>query len=441
MILASLLTGTAASAKEIDVRKGQAAFGAWRDDAPGVRRLIEPGDLPAPMLTPSVSNFAEPAARPDGVKPQVPQGFSVDLVASGLEGPRILRVAPNGDVFVANSKANEVRVYRLAGNTAKLEKEAVFAKGLNKPYGIAFYPPGPDPRWVYVANTDSVVRFPYKTGDLTASSKPEPMINGIPYVHHWTRDIAFSQDGKTLFLSVGSGSNVATDMFPQPLEGGLEQWKKTQPLGAPWDTEEGRAMVLTFGPDGQNRETFATGLRNCSGLTLQPETGDLWCAVNERDGLGDDTPFEYATAVKKGAFYGWPWFFIGKNEDPRHKGERPDLRSSVTVPDVLFQAHSAPLGIAFYTGNAFPPEYSGDAFIAFHGSWNRKGRTGYKVVRVLFENGKPTGEYEDFMTGFVLTDDKVWGRPVGVAVAKDGSLLVSEDGNGTIWRVIRTSAN
>jgi glucose/arabinose dehydrogenase len=217
----------------------------------------------------------------------------------------------------------------------------------------------------------------------------------------------------------------------------MEQWKATRPLGAAWDTEERRADVLTFDPDGKNEKVFATGLRNCSGLTIQPATGQLWCVVNERDLLGEETPFEYATSVRDGAFYGWPWYYIGGHEDPRHKGERPDLNDKVTVPDVLMQAHTAPLQITFYEGAMFPADYKGSAFVTMHGSWNRGQRAGYKVVRLLFANGKPTGEVEDFMTGFVVSDRAVWGRPVGLAVAKDGSLFVSEDGSGTIWRVSR----
>jgi glucose/arabinose dehydrogenase len=207
------------------------------------------------------------------------------------------------------------------------------------------------------------------------------------------------------------------------------------PLGALWGNEENRAAVLAFDPDGGNERIAATGLRNCSGMTVQPATGALWCAVNERDGLGDNVPFDYATSVKEGAFYGWPWYYIGSHEDPRHANARRDLAGHVTVPDVLFQAHSAPLGISFYDGSQFPAEFKGDAFVTLHGSWNRGTRTGYKVVRLIFENGKPTGEYEDFMTGFVVSDEQVWGRPVGVATAKDGSLIVSEDGSGTLWRV------
>ncbi len=312
----------------------------------------------------------------------------------------------------------------------------IFAADLNQPYGIAFYPPTGTPTHVYVANTDGVVRFPYKDGDMKSAGEAEVIVDKIPTTHHWTRDIVFAPDGKRFYLSVGSGSNIALDMSPAPMgDGGIAAWEKENGLGATWDTEEGRAMVLSFDPDGKNRKVYATGLRNCAGLTLNPVTGKPWCVVNERDGLGPNTPFEYATEVKEGAYYGWPWYYIGQHEDTRTTSKRPDLADKVTVPDVLMQAHSAPLGIAFYDGDMFPAETKGSAFVTLHGSWNRGGRTGYKVVRLPFENGKPTGAYVDFMTGFVLGEEEVWGRPVGVAVAKDGSLIVSEDGNGTIWRV------
>lgn len=417
-----------------ETKSGQDAFGGWQSDAPGVRRHIKADDLPpAKVEKESPANFADHVDRPPDASPKVPEGFWVDLAVSGLKSPRVIRVAPNGDLFVANSKADEVRVYRM-GADGKPEKEGVFATGLHQPYGIAFYPVGAEPQWIYIANSYSVVRFPYKSGDLEASGKPETIIEYMPAAHHWTRDIAFSPDGKTLYVAVGSGSNVALDMSKQPFEG-MDEFNKTHPLGAAWDTEERRADVLAVDPDGKNERIFATGLRNCSGLAVQPSTSALWCAVNERDELGDNTPFDYATEVMEGEFYGWPWYFIGGNEDPRKKGDRPDLADKVTIPDVLFQAHSAPLGIAFYDGDAFPADFKGDAFVAFHGSWNRGKRTGYKVVRMLFENGKPTGEYEDFMTGFVVSDEAVWGRPVGIAVARDGSLYVTEDGSGTIWRV------
>jgi glucose/arabinose dehydrogenase len=432
----AVLVATTALAQQADqpVLTGKRAFGDWKADRPGVRRLIKPQDLPAPYLTRSSSNGAGLADRPEGAKPLVPPGFSIDLVASGIDNPRVVRAAPNGDLFVADSKANQIRVYRLADGGAKPAEQAIFAEGLTRPYGIAFYPPGDRPQWVYVANSNSVVRFAYRDGDLKAQGKPETIVPDIPSSHHWTRDIAFSPDGKTLYLSVGSGSNIAEDVGAEP-EGGLERWATSAPHGAIWGSEEGRADVLAFDPDGRNRRSFATGLRNCSGMTVQPQTGALWCVVNERDGLGDNVPFEYATTVRQGGFYGWPWYYIGANEDPRHAGARPDLAGKVTVPDVLMQAHSAPLNIAFYEGKSFPAEYRGDAFVALHGSWNRGERTGYKVVLLDFKDGKPTGSYEDFITGFVEPDGSVWGRPVGVAVGKDGSLFVSEDGNGTIWRV------
>jgi glucose/arabinose dehydrogenase len=415
--------------------KGKAAFGSWQQDKPGLRRLIKPQDLPP--VGNSTPNFSEVAPMPPGAKPRVPPGFLVEMVASGYADPRAIRVAPNGDLFFADSASNSIHVLRVPSGTASPTKNEVFASGLTQPFGIAFYPLGPNPEWVYVANSDGVVRFPYKNGDLIATGKPEQIVGHIPWVHHWTRDIAFTPDGKRLLLSVGSGSNVALDMFPEPeVKGGLQAWIKSEPLGAAWDTEERRADVLSYDPDGKNEKILATGLRNCAGITIQPATGLPWCVVNERDELGDNTPFEYATAVKDSSFYGWPWYYIGSNEDPRHKGARPDLKGKVTVPDVLMQAHSAPLQIVFYEGNDFPASYKGSAFVALHGSWNRAERTGYKVVRLLFDNaGKPSGEYEDFLTGFVISDKQVWGRPVGVAVAKDGSLFVTEDSNGTIWRV------
>jgi glucose/arabinose dehydrogenase len=435
LLAATLLTGTAfAQQADAPVLKGEAAFGDWQQDRPGVRRLIGPQDLQKPNQAQSSSNSADKVRMPEGAKPLLPPGFSAQLIASDLRGPRVVRVAPNGDLFVADSRANRILSYRLGEGGAGQVREEVFAKGLHQPYGIAFYP-ADKPQWVYVANSNSVVRFAYRDGDLKASKAPQTVISRVPSNHHWTRDIAFSPDGKTLYLSVGSGSNVAEGIGKAP-EGGLAEWAASAPLGAAWGSEKGRAQVRAYDPDGKNERVVATGLRNCSGMTVQPETGSLWCVVNERDGLGDNVPFEYATTVKNGAFYGWPWTYIGDHEDPRHAGERPDLAGKVTLPDVLMQAHSAPLNIAFYEGDNFPAEYRGDAFVTLHGSWNRGKRTGYKVVRLLFEDGRPTGEYEDFMTGFVVSDAEVWGRPVGVAVARDGSLIVTEDGSGTIWRVV-----
>lgn len=432
IILLGGLTAVAAQSVEgaAEVRIGPEAFGSWQDDAPGVRRLIRPEDLPEPGATRPSSNRAGPAEASGEMTPQVPEGFVAERVAEGLRQPRVIRTAPNGDLFVAESRANQIRVYRMAEGSAKPKAEEVFASGLNRPYGIGFYPLGPNPEWVYVANEGSVVRFPYKTGDLQASGEAEVVVDNLPTGSHWTRDIAFSQDGSRMFVSVGSGSNVA-EGIGEPPAGFVD----SHTLGAAWGKEERRAAVLSFDPNGGNEQTFATGLRNCSGLAIQPEGGALWCAVNERDQLGDNLPFEFATSVKEGGFYGWPWFYIGGNADPRHNGARADLADRVTVPDVLMQAHSAPLGIAFYDGTLFPEDYRGDAFVAMHGSWNRNERTGYKVVRLLFENGKPTGEYEDFMTGFVVSGAAVWGRPVGVTAGRDGALYVTEDGSGTIWRV------
>jgi glucose/arabinose dehydrogenase len=436
----SLLAGAPAFGQAL---RGEAAIGSWQDDKPGVRRLLTAKDMPA--ISKPTYGLAQVVPMPAGARPQVPDGFTAELVTTDLQKPRVIRVAPNGDLFVADSMFGAVRVLRVPAGRAKPEQDVIFASGLKQPFGIAFYPLGPNPQWVYVAQNDGVVRFPYKNGDLKATGKPERIIEGILPTHHYARDIAFSPDGKRLFLSVGSGSNVALDMFPEPHwtvdpeprnVDGLAEWVKTKPVGAAWDTEELRANVLSFDPNGKNQKIVATGLRNCEGLTVQPVTGQLWCIVNERDELGDNTPFEYATHVVEGAFYGWPWYFIGGHEDPRHAGNRPDLKDKVTVPDVLIQAHSAPLQMVFYPHDSFPAEYKGSAFVAMHGSWNRDKRTGYKVVRLLFDgSGKPTGEYEDFMTGFVVSDTQVWGRPVGVAMANDGSLFVTEDGNGTIWRV------
>lgn len=415
---------------------GKDAFVSWQEAKPGVSYLIKPGDLPAPFATEAASNAPGVVPMPKDAKPVVADGFTVEMVADGFEQPRVIRTAPNGDLFVADSSANTINVIRVARDSAKPTEKSVFATDLNQPYGIAFYPPGPNPEWVYVANADSIVRFPYKAGDLKASGEAEQIVGGIPANHHWTRDIVFSPDGKTLYLSVGSGSNIAEQVTDKP-GNGIDAFMKAHALGEMWGEEQGRAAVIAFDPDGKNRRVFATGIRNCSGMTLQPVTNALWCVTNERDGLGDNLVPDYATSVKEGAFYGWPWYYIGSNEDPRDplKGQRPDLKDKVTVPDVLFQAHSAPLNIAFYEGDNFPAEYKGDAFVALHGSWNRGNRTGYKVVRVVFKDGKPTGEYQDFMTGFVVSADEVWGRPVGVTIAQDGSLFVTEDGSGTIWRV------
>jgi glucose/arabinose dehydrogenase len=413
------------------LREGTAAFGDWHDDHPGVRRIIRPQDLPAPNTAESARNFVSEVHRTDQ-KPIVPNGFEVNLFASGLGEPRNIRAAPNGDVFVVESSAARIRVLGPGGSGAAQGR--IFATGLHYPFGIAFYPAGPDPQWVYVGNTDSVVRFPYRNGDRVARGPAEVVVPHLPVGGHSTRDVAFAPDGKTMYVSVGSRSN-AGDGLEKLSAAALQAWQSNQPLGAAWGDETERADVLAFDPDGKNRRVFATGIRNCVGMAVSAVSGTLWCSTNERDGLGDDVPPDYITRVREGAFYGWPWYYIGAHQDPRHGGERPDLKDKITVPDVLIEAHSASLGMTFYDATQFPAAYRGNIFAAEHGSWNRSKRTGYKIIRVLMQDGAPTGEYEDFATGFVINDSQVWGRPVGVTVDKDGALLVSEDASGTIWRI------
>ena len=416
---------------------GVPSAGDFHADRPGVRRHIVAASLPEPFASPSVRNGPDVVDRPAGALPSVPAGFSVSLFASGLTEPRALRLAPNGDMFLVESAAGRVRVFRTKDGANAPEQSEVFATGLDRPFGIAFYPPGPQPQWVYVANTNSVVRFAYASGDLHARAAAETVVPSLAGTGgHWTRDIAFSRDGAKMFVSVGSESNVAEGM-PRLPPVATPEWEKSHALGAAWGDEEWRADVLAFTPEGKDKRIFAAGIRNCVGLAVSPETGDVWCSTNERDGLGDDLVPDYVTRVHEGAFYGWPWIYLGDHVDPRHPAERRDLLGKVTMPDVLLQAHSASLEMVFYEAEMFPPEYRGNAFSALHGSWNRASRTGPKVVRILVQNGVPTGEYEDFMTGFVADEGHVWGRPVGVAVAHDGALLVSEDANGTVWRVSR----
>jgi glucose/arabinose dehydrogenase len=360
------------------------------------------------------------------VLPQVLPGFTISVVATGLNRPRVMKLAPNGDLFLeetgtvkpgginngVNAGTGRIRVIR-AGSAPGAPGD-IFADGLDRPYGIAFYPPGPNPRYVYVGMTTQIVRFPYHVGDVRASGPPETIVGGITDGVHFTRDVLFSRDGKTLYVSIGSSTNIQ-EKGPQ--------------------AEAGKADILTFNPDGSGRRVFASGLRNPVTLALDPRTNDLWSSVNERDLLGDNLPPDYVTHVRDGAFYGWPYYYIGPNVDARVHSGTPPPPDQVVVPDVLLQPHSAPLGIAFYTGRQFPVEYQGDLFVALHGSWNRQIRTGYKIVRIKMQNGRATGAYEDFVTGFVAPNGNVWGRPVDLMVAADGSLWFSDDGSGTIWRV------
>jgi glucose/arabinose dehydrogenase len=419
-------------------RIGRSAFGDYKTDAPGVRRKITTADLPKPFATESVRNTSKVVAAPAGAALKVPAGFKVAQFAHDLKAPRLLRAAPNGDIFIAASNSGEVQVVRPSADGTTADAPTTFASGLDDPFGIAFAPPGPSPQWVYVADVNSVRRYPYAAGDRTARDAGEVVVAKLTPATggHTMRSLEISPDGKTMYVACGSQSNVAEDAAAKTPEE-IASFEAAHGLGATWGTEEDRADVLAFDISGKGRRVYATGIRNCSGLTLQPGPGTIWCATNERDRLGDDLVPDYVTHVKEHAFYGWPWYYLGDNEDPRHAGKRKDLLGKVTVPDVLLQPHSAPLQLTFYDGAMFPAEYKGDLFVSLHGSWNRGSRTGYKVVRIAMKDGVATGEYEDFMIGFVVDADHVWGRPVGITVAKDGALLVSDDGNGTIWRITR----
>ncbi len=375
---------------------------------------FKPSDMPRPGATESARRSSRVVERPETARLNVPIGFSVNTFAEGdFRSPRMISVAPNGDVFVADSFANRILVLRDADGDGRAEERSVFTEDVTQPFGIGFLKD-----WVYVANTSSVVRFSYKAGQMKAEGPGEKIVDlpGQGYRQHWTRNLAFSPDGKKLYVTVGSESNVSIEADPR------------------------RAAISIYDTDGKNHRIFASGIRNPVGIDFNPITGELWTAVNERDGLGDDLVPDYVTSVKDGGFYGWPYVYIGRNVDPRRADDvRPEHLEKAIVPDVLVESHSAALGIRFYTGKMFPDEYRGDAFVAFHGSWNREQLTGFKVVRIRFgkdgkllENG-----YEDFLTGWLPDSSKVevWGRPVGLAVLNDGSLLVSDDGAKKIWRV------
>ncbi len=354
-----------------------APFTDFRYEKPGTTRKITANDLPEPFVTKSADNGPDPVARPANAWPVAPGGMTSD---------------------------------------GKPETMQIFATGLRRPYGIAFYPPGPDPQWIYIGNTNEVVRLRYHNGDLKASGPPEHIAE-LPTGGHWTRSVEFSPDGKRMFVAVGSESNDDdTDTSPG---------------------EKNRADILVCNPESCELQVFAYGIRNAgAGIAIDPQTGELWCSANERDALGDNLVPDYITHVQEGGFYGWPWWYIGGHQDPRQKGKHPELKDKVIVPDVLLQPHNASMQLTFYQGSQFPAEYRGDIFASQHGSWNRAVRTGYEVIRVpLHQTGKATGEYQDFLTGFVLPDGHVWGRPVGITVASDGSMLVSDDASNSIWRV------
>ena len=425
-LLSAVAYRTVSAARELraltqtSAQKGP--FTDYRVEKPGNVHHISATDLPQPYATPAVDNSARVASRPSNAWPQAPAGFKVELYARNLRNPRLIRTAPNGDLFLAESGPGRILVFRGITSDGKAQTTETFASGLTRPFGIAFYPPGPDPKYVYVGNTNSVVRFAYQNGDLKARSGPETVIAKIPSGNehtggggHWTRDLAFSADGKKMYVAVGSRGNIADTDSDK--------------------SEYHRANILEANPDGSELRVYASGIRNPVGIAFDPSTGVLWTSVNERDDIGDDLPPDYITHVQEGGFYGWPWYYIGPHEEPRLKGKHPELKDKVIVPDVLLEPHNASLELAFYEAQQFPEKYRGGIFAAEHGSWNRSVRTGYEVVFVPLANGKASGEYQDFVTGFVTPDGKVWGRPVGVAVATDGSVMVTDDGSNSIWRI------
>jgi glucose/arabinose dehydrogenase len=347
--------------------------------------------------------------------------MAVTQFAANLAQPRVIVTAPNGDLFVTESYTGKVIVLRDSNKDGQLDIKSTFVTGLTRPFGLQFYPNGKKPKFILIANTDSVVRVPYKNGDLVASETPTTFINNIPGGGqlrgggHWTRDLALSKNNKTLYVSVGSISNVDDPDVNT--------------------NESRRATILEYDANtGIERGTYASGIRNPVGLAIHPKTDALWTSVNERDGLGDHLVPDYVTHVERGGFYGWPYYYIGANQDPRHAGKKPELARKVIVPDVLLQSHSAALDLC-YVNDGLPKNYRDAFFVALHGSWNRSIRTGYKVVRIPVTNGKAKGTYEDFMTGFVVDNKGVWGRPVGVTLGNDGALFVTDDFSGSVWRI------
>lgn len=412
----------------------------WRLDAPGRRHHIDLATLPPPFATASARNGPKLIARPVNAAFALPPGFHIEPFAANLQGPRRMLVAANGDILVSETVGGRISVLHPAPDGARAAAADVYLKGLEQPFGLAFYPNADHPQWLYVAETNRVTRYAYRVGDVKPHGEAQTVVAQLPSgAGHSTRDIAFSPDGKQLFVSVGSASNVAESMSKKTPDE-INAWDNEHGLGAAWDRETDRAAVLVFDAAAPAAaKIYATGLRNCVGLTVQPDSGALWCTTNERDALGDDLVPDYSTRVRSGGYYGWPWYYLGSNEDPRLKGARPDLRGKALLPDVLYQAHSASLTMTFYTASAgksaFPASFAGDALVAFHGSWNRSLRTGYKLVRVHMKSGQPVGDYEDFLTGFIADNGNVWGRPVATVELEDGSLLLSDDGANVIYRI------
>lgn len=395
---------------------GAGAYTDYASQSAGVCHKIAAADMPAPAPLSSTTNNPTLVARTSSQMPIAPAGFRVQLYATGFTNARLLAIAPNGDIFLADSGGNAVRVLHGVNPDGTVQTVTTFASGLNYPFGIAFYPSGSNPQFVYVANTNSVVRYPYQNGDTTASGAAQVIIASLPAGGHSTRTLAFRGDNR-LLVSVGSNSNITnTDTD---------------------SSEVNRADVLAYTPDGTFLKQYATGLRNAVGLTTD-SSGTAWVSVNERDGLGNNLPPDFVTPISEDGFYGWPWYYIGSNPDPRLPASHPELATKSVVPAVLLQPHLAPLQIGFYSGTVFPSIYQGDLFVCSHGSWNRSTRAGYELLRVILVNGVPSGYYEDFITGFVNGDGTVWGRPVGVTTGNDGALYFSDDGSNSVWRVTYT---
>lgn len=386
-------------------------------DAPAAT-LVEASGMPAPFATESARRPSKFVDQPKNAELKIRKGFRISLFAdeSMFESrsyPRLMAEAPNGDVFVTDSRINKIRIFRDVNGDGKADKTFVYTEGTVQPFGIAFVN-----GWLYVANTDSVVRFKYEKGDIKAKGTGEKIIDlpGLGYNQHWTRNLVVSPDGKKLYVTVGSETNVSVEPDPR------------------------RAAISVYNLDGSNHRVFAGGLRNPVGIDFNPSDGKLWTSVNERDGLGDDLVPDYVTSVSDGGFYGFPYAYIGQNVEPRRKDDlKRDLVDKTLVPDVLLTSHSAALGLKFYNGKMFPKEYRGDLFVALHGSWNRQKLTGYKVIRIKFDNnGKLEGKgYEDFVSGWLPDENsnEVWGRPVGLEILKDGSMLISDDNAKRIWRI------
>ena len=396
---------------------------ANREYAPGTG----PADqlqLPAPFATPSVRNTSKVIGWPKGKMPTPAPGFEISLFAENLNNPRQAYVLPNGDILVVEAtrewpgradrpqkSANRITLFRDTNKDGKPDVRETFLSGLNMPHGMVLVG-----NWFYAANTDSVVRYPYGSGETKITGRGEKILD-LPTGGHYTRNLIADPAGRKIYVAIGSASNVDEENA--------------------WEKDQRRAGIVEINPDGSDARIFARGLRNPVGMDWEPQTNVLWTVVNERDLLGDDLVPDYLTSVKEGAFYGWPYSYFGQNEDPRKKGQRPDLVAKAIKPDYAVGSHVAALGLTFYRGKAFPPRYRGGAFIGMHGSWNRSKMVGYKVAFVPFENGKPAGPMEDILTGFIADESKfeAYGRPVGVTELPDGSLLVADDSGGKIWRV------